>query len=135
MFPHPLEPLLIINGITICSGTTGVVIYTHHFYKGSPCGGALNVNGPKVLRIIFTSYYTSLYRNIKAKYRYLNKILPSINTISTTLCLVCQKGDIFLWREGSKSFCHMSPVVNVAKLVDFVIGVSHHHFLYRAALK
>ena len=26
------------------------------------------------------------------------------------LFLVHQKGDIFLWREGSKSFCHMFHV-------------------------
>ena len=74
-----------------------------------------------------------MYRNITAKYRYLNKILPSINTISKTLCLVGQKGDIFLWREGSKSFCHMSHVhfgVSVsAQFVAFLEAVHNVNFL------
>ena len=38
----------------------------------------MRISGQKFLELFFTSYYTSLYRNIKAKYRYLNKILPSI---------------------------------------------------------
>ena len=38
------------------------------------------------------------------------------------------RGVIILWRVGSKSFCHMSHVVNVAKLVDFVICLSYHYY-------
>ena len=50
------------------------------------------------------------------------------------LFLVHQKGDIFLWREGSKSFCHMSHVifgVSVStQFVAFFEALHNVNFLY-----
>ena len=49
------------------------------------------------------------------------------------LFLVHQKGDIFLWREGSKSFCHMSHVhfgVSVStQFVAFLEALHNVNFL------
>ena len=48
--------------------------------------------------------------------------------------LAHQKGDLFLWREGSKSFCHMSHVlfgVSVSTLfVAFFEALHNVNFLY-----
>ena len=50
------------------------------------------------------------------------------------LFLAHQKGDIFFWREGSKSFCHMSHVhygVSVStQFVAFFEALHNVNFLY-----
>ena len=48
--------------------------------------------------------------------------------------LLHQKGDIYLWREGSKSFCHMSHVhVCVSVSIQFEVfleALQHENFLF-----
>ena len=54
--------------------------------------------------------------------------------VKNPLFLVHQKGDIFLWREGSKSFCHMFHVlfgVSVStQFVAFFEALHNVNFLY-----